>query len=55
MPERGAERDRAGQRGAADDDQPAGALVGAPQAARDRDAEAGDEREAEQPAGLPAE
>jgi hypothetical protein len=51
----GAEGDGAGQRGATDDDHPAAALVPAAQAARDRDAEAGDECEAEQPACLAAE
>ena len=43
------------EEGAADGEQPAGARVGAAQAAGEEDRDGGDEREAEQPAGLPAE
>ena len=50
-----AERDRGGEERAADGDQPAGARVGAAQAARDEHRDAGHEREAEEPAGLAAE
>src|SRR3954471_23250666 len=51
----GAERDRAGQRRAADGQHPPGARIGAPQAARREDREPADEREAQEPAGLAAE
>ena len=50
-----AERDRRGQRRAADGEHPAGHGVAAPQARRDDQRDARDQREPEQPAGLPAE
>ena len=53
-PLREGERDGGGQERAADGDQPARAGVGAAQAARGEHGDAGDEREAEEPAGLAA-